>query len=79
MFSKSGKIGGWNIGPSSLYAVSNTSGTTGIRLNANGSMNGGSGYNSSTQSGGSWSINTDGSSSFTNITTNYLKATNADV
>lgn len=79
LYSKSGKIGGWNIGSTSLYAVSNTSGTTGIRLNSNGSMNGGSGYNATTQSGGSWSINTDGSSSFTNITTNYLKATNADV
>lgn len=79
MYSKTGKIGGWNISESSLYAVSNTSNTTGIRLNANGSMNGGAGYNSSTGAGGSWSINTDGSSSFTNVTTDYMTATNATV
>ena len=78
LYSKAGKIGGWNITNTSIYAKNNTTGTEGIRLNSNGSMNGGSGRNQQGQ-GGSWSINTDGSSSFINITTNYMKATNADV
>ena len=61
LYSKAGKIGGWNIENDRLWAVNNDNGN-GIRLYANGSMMGGS-----TATPSSWAINSDGSSSFRNI------------
>ena len=75
MTSTSGKIGGWNIEEDTIWA--GTKNGAGIRLNSDGSMNGGSGYNSGT--GGSWAIYRNGKSTFTGITTDYMTATNATV
>lgn len=70
LYSRSGKIGGWNIESNKLWSVNPDSGEgkAGIRLNANGSMSGGKGYNSSDGTSGSWSIATNGRASFTGIT-----------
>lgn len=88
--STSGKIGGWNITGTELWAVGKT-GENGIRINSNGSLTGGKASNStawnidtqgrkaSLKNGGSWAINADGSSTFKNITVDYLKASNVDV
>ena len=62
LYSKAGKIGGWNIEQNKLWSVNKTNGN-GIRINADGSMSGGQGNGSN----GGWAINTDGSSSFYNI------------
>lgn len=75
MTSTSGKIGGWNIEENTIWA--GTKNGAGIRLNSDGSMNGGSGYNSGT--GGSWAIYSNGKSTFTGITTDHMTATNATV
>lgn len=75
MTSTSGKIGGWNIEENTIWA--GTKNGAGIRLNSDGSMNGGSGYNSGT--GGSWAIYRNGKSTFTGITTDHMTATNATV
>ena len=83
LYARQGVIAGWHINGSKGLWAGNSSDNTkdnkyaGIRINANGSMNGGAGYNSGT--GGSWAINSDGSSTFTNITTDHMEATNADV
>lgn len=88
--STSGKIGGWNITSDKLWAVSEN-GKNGIQINSDGSLTGGSSSNNTTWNtdsegrktslggGGSWAIKSDGSSTFKNITANYLKASNVDV
>ena len=76
LYSKAGKIGGWNIESNKLYAVG-TSGA-GIRLNADGSMNGGKGYSASDNTSGSWTIATNGRASFTGITVNNMTAKTVD-
>lgn len=78
LYSKAGQIGGWHIEKNYLWAVNSTDDSAGIRLSADGKMSGGAGYNATTQSGGTWAIYKDGSSSFTNITTNHLNASNVD-
>lgn len=68
LYSKAGKIGGWNIEGDKLWAGNSTSGTNGIRLNADGSMNGGNGTY------GSWAIYNNGSSSFDHVTATNMTA-----
>lgn len=75
IYSKAGKIGGWNIEKNKLWAGNSSDGTNGIRLNADGSMNGGNGTY------GSWAIYNNGTSSFdhvtaTNMTASTVTATN---
>lgn len=63
LYSKAGKIGGWNITQTSLWAGGETQNTAGIRINSNGTMNGG---NTDT----SWTIASDGTATFNNINAN---------
>lgn len=65
MYSKTGKIGGWTIGSSTL------SGGNTI-INSNGSLSNNGGGN------GTWAINNDGSSTFNNITATNMTATGVD-
>ena len=62
--STSGKIGGWNITTNKLWAGNEKANTTGIRLNSDGSMEGGK----DPSAGKGWAIYSDGSSSFNKIT-----------
>lgn len=77
LYSKAGKIGGWNIEQSQLWSGNNSTDSNGIRLKANGSMTGGSGDSR-------WSISNTGSAYFNNIETDgmtakKMSATNATV
>ena len=56
LYSKKGKIGGWNIDANKLWAGSNNSSGEGIRINDNGSLD-----------GKNWSITRDGNAYFKNI------------
>jgi len=56
LYSKKGKIGGWNIDVNKLWAGSNNSSGEGIRINDNGSLD-----------GKNWSITKDGNAYFKNI------------
>ena len=64
LYSRSGKIGGWNITNTQLWALNSNSGNDGIRIISDGSMNGGS------TAGGTWSISADGTSTFNKIIAN---------
>lgn len=64
MFSKSGKIGGWNIQQNRLYS---SSGNNGINIYSNGNI---SSKNWSSTNKTGYSINWDGSASFYNINAN---------
>ena len=74
LYARAGKIGGWNIGDSLLWAGSPNNNQSGLRLHSNGSIDGGSGYTSGSSVNGHWSISENGFASFDGI-----MATNATV
>ena len=67
IYSKSGKIGNWNIEENRLYSGD---ATNGIRLNSSGDINGGN------PSGDRWSISRNGYAYFNKIDTANMNATN---
>ena len=62
LYSKAGKIGGWNIEKDKLWSINKDSGE-GIRLNSNGSMTGGA-------TGTDWAIAKDGTATFKKLIAN---------
>ena len=70
LYSKSGKIGGWNIGENVLWAGSSVASTTpGIRLSNTGNLSGGSySAGSTTGSNSGWVIDQNGEAVFNGIT-----------
>lgn len=71
LYSKAGKIGGWNIQKNQLWAVNNAEGNAGIRLNSSGSITGGT--NTDPGEGnkfGRWSISQYGDAIFNSLTAN---------
>ena len=66
LYSKKGKIGGWNIDVDKLWAGNNKPSQEGIRINDNGSLD-----------GKNWSITRDGNAYFKNIWGN-VQAVNSD-
>lgn len=70
IYSKAGKIGGWNIENNRLYGGTDTQG---IRLNSNGDINGGN------PNGKYWSISRNGHAFFNDIETNDMTANSINV
>lgn len=70
LYSKAGKIGGWNIEEDKLWAGSSTQGTAGIQINANGSLTGGQQTTGNNAHNYTWAISKDGAATFNNLNAN---------